>query len=135
MRELLIQIRSTASRLRQLWIENRGTSRFLQRIDEMATKKTPSKSSKPAAKSSVATPGKAPAASAPARTASAAPISSTPVRNTPIPKPVAIAAPAPAKKEITRDMIATRAFAISQSGNCGSQEDNWFRAERELRGV
>jgi hypothetical protein len=103
----------------------------------MAIKKNTGKTTKPAAKAPVASPGKAPAAAAaPARTASA-PVSSTPVRNTPIPKPVAIAAPAPApaKKEITREMIATRAFEISQSCLCGSEEDNWFKAERELRGV
>ncbi len=98
----------------------------------MAIKKNISNSTKPAAKAPVASPGKAPAAAAPARTASA-PVSSTPVRNTPIPKPVAIAAPG--KKEITRDMIAIRAFEISQSPACGSEQDNWFRAERELRGV
>jgi hypothetical protein len=98
----------------------------------MAIKKN---TSKPATKAPVASPGKAPAAAAAARTPSAAPVSSTPVRNTPIPKPVAIAAPAPAKKEITSDMIAKRAFEISQSSYCGSPEDNWFRAEHELRGV
>jgi hypothetical protein len=101
----------------------------------MAIKKKTTRSSKPAAKATVAPAGKAPAASAVARAPSAAPISSTPIRNTPIPKHVAIAAPAPVKKEITRDMIAVRAFEISQSAACGSQEDNWFRAEKELRGV
>lgn len=101
----------------------------------MAIKKnTPSNSTKPAAKAPVASPGKAPAAAAaPTRTASA-PVSSTPVRNTPIPKPVAAAAPA-ARKEVTREMIAVRAFEISQSSLCGSEQDNWFRAEQELRGV
>ena len=112
-----------------------GTSRFTQRIDEMAIKKKTTKSSKPAAKAPVAFPGKAPASAAAARTPSAAPVSSTPIRNTPIPKPVAIAAPAPAKREITQDMIAKRAFEISQSSYCGSQEENWFRAEQELRGA
>ena len=58
-------------------------------------------------------------------------VSSTPVRNTPIPK----AAAAPAKKVITRDQIAVRAFEISCGPNCGSQDDNWFRAERELQGL
>lgn len=91
----------------------------------------------PAAKSAkapVAGIGIAPVA-APAR-AAATPVHSTPVRNTPIPK----AAPAPARKEtaaatITQEMIATRAYEISQSGFGGSEDDNWFRAERELRGV
>jgi hypothetical protein len=30
-------------------------------------------------------------------------------------------------------MIAKRAFEIYVSGKGGSQTDNWFRAERELR--
>jgi hypothetical protein len=54
----------------------------------------------------------------------------SPVRNTVIPK-----APAPAKKEITFDLIAKRAYEIHLSGKGGSQDDNWFRAERELRGM
>lgn len=50
----------------------------------------------------------------------------TPVRNTAIPKVVA-------KKEITNEMIATRAYYISISGQGGSEYDNWSRAEYELR--
>ena len=30
--------------------------------------------------------------------------------------------------------IARRAWEISQSDGCGSDEDNWHRAEQELRG-
>lgn len=56
----------------------------------------------------------------------------TPVRNTPIPK-VAAPAPAAARKEITRDMIAKRAYEISRSPKCGTEMENWLRAERELR--
>ena len=56
--------------------------------------------------------------------------SSTPVRNSAIPKVAAAAAP---KREITRDMIAVRAFEISMGGTGGSEFDNWIRAERELR--
>jgi hypothetical protein len=80
----------------------------------------PSKPSKPAAKA------------APKIVAKAAPqvAARTEVRNTPIPK----AAPAAAKKEITRDAIALRAYFISQSGTGGSEFENWVRAERELRG-
>lgn len=63
--------------------------------------------------------------------ASTAP-SSTPVRNSPIPKPAANTAAA--KKDVSYDMIAKRAFEIHCSGYGGSQDDNWFRAERELRG-
>jgi hypothetical protein len=58
--------------------------------------------------------------------------SSTPVRNTAIPK----ATPAPAPKpEITHEMIARRASEIAQSGQGGSDLDNWLRAERELKGL
>jgi hypothetical protein len=32
-----------------------------------------------------------------------------------------------------RDRIARRAYEIWQSGNGGSELDNWLRAERELR--
>lgn len=56
---------------------------------------------------------------------------STPVRNTPIPK---VATPA-ARKEITQEMIARRAYEIYLSGTGGSEIDNWHRAERELRGA
>ena len=68
-------------------------------------------------------------------------VSSSPVRNSPIPKVVAKPATAPAipqaatKKVVTQEMIATRAYEISRSGNGGSEFDNWLRAERELRGV
>ena len=59
--------------------------------------------------------------------------SSTPVRNTAIPKVPALAAAAPAKREISHEMIAVRAFEISMGGTGGSEVDNWYRAERELR--
>jgi len=53
---------------------------------------------------------------------------STPVRNTPVPK-------VSTKKtlDISSDMIAKRAFEIHASGKGGSELDNWFAAERELR--
>jgi hypothetical protein len=57
-------------------------------------------------------------------------VATTAVRNSPLPK---AAAPV-ARKSITPDQIAIRAFEISCGPNCGSQDDNWFRAERELRG-
>ena len=47
-------------------------------------------------------------------------------RNTPVPRPAA-------KREITHEMVAKRAYEIHISGKGGSQLDNWFRAERELR--
>ncbi len=56
---------------------------------------------------------------------------STPVRNTAIPK--AVAAKKTARPEITNEMIAKRAFEIFASGKGGSEQDNWFAAERELR--
>ena len=55
----------------------------------------------------------------------------TEVRNTASPKLT------PAKTKpliVTEDQIARRAYEIYASGNGGSETDNWFRAERELRG-
>ena len=37
------------------------------------------------------------------------------------------------RREVTHDQIARRAYEISQSANAGSPEENWYRAERELR--
>jgi len=37
--------------------------------------------------------------------------------------------------EVTNEMIAERAYHISQSGQGGSDEENWHRAEAELRGA
>jgi hypothetical protein len=36
--------------------------------------------------------------------------------------------------EITNEEIAARAYEISQSDAAGSSEQNWLRAEQELRG-
>ena len=73
---------------------------------------------KPVSKSSPKTPAKiTPAKAIPTATVS---------RNTPVPRPVA-------KREITHEMIAKRAYEIYASGKGGSQLDNWFRAERELK--
>jgi hypothetical protein len=58
---------------------------------------------------------------------------STPVKNSAIPK-VSAASAGPARAELTHDMIATRAYEISQNGG-GSEFENWLRAEQELRGV
>lgn len=63
------------------------------------------------------------------------------VRNSPIPKKVSAAAksakPAVAapKPVVTQEMIAMRAYEISQSPYCGGELDNWLRAERELFGA
>ena len=54
------------------------------------------------------------------------------VRNTGAPRASAITRIVE-PKEITYEMIARRAFEIHASGYGGSQDDNWFRAERELR--
>ena len=61
----------------------------------------------------------------------AAKTTSTPVRNSAIPKPASVAARKAV--EVTGDMIAKRAFEIHASGKGGSELDNWFAAERELR--
>ena len=89
---------------------------------------------KPAATSTAApkmAPKAAIKAAVPAQPAIPAAVTTSPVRNSPIPK----AAPAAAKpaKEISYEQIARRAYEIWQSGTGGSQEENWFRAERELR--
>jgi hypothetical protein len=60
---------------------------------------------------------------------------STPVRNTSVPKAKSKPAAAAAKAAPTYEQIAVRAYEISQSPQCGSEFDNWCRAERELRGV
>ncbi len=67
-----------------------------------------------------------------AKTAAAG-VTSTPVRNSPIPKIPAAAAPA--KKEVTHEQIAARAYFIALSGTGGDETHNWLRAERELRGA
>lgn len=53
-------------------------------------------------------------------------VAKTEVRNTSIPPA------APVAKVITQEMIARRAYEISLSSN-GSELDNWYAAERELR--
>ena len=37
------------------------------------------------------------------------------------------------RREVTWDAIAQRAYAISQSDSAGSPDENWLRAELELR--
>jgi hypothetical protein len=56
---------------------------------------------------------------------------STPVRNTSVPKAKVKAA---AKAEPTFEQIAVRAYEIHISGRGSSEQENWYRAERELRG-
>ena len=87
------------------------------------------------AKKPITSAPKAAAPKTPARSNSSVPAAkatspavSTPVRNTAIPKSQA------APKVLTYDMIAKRAYEIWQSGTGGSEQDNWSRAERELRG-
>ena len=38
------------------------------------------------------------------------------------------------RAEVTEEEIARRAYEISQSDECGSDEENWWRAEQELSG-
>jgi hypothetical protein len=73
---------------------------------------------------------------APKAKTKSAPVVVTPVRNTTLP-PRKTATPVvaePKKIAPTFDQISSRAYFIWQSSG-GSQDDNWFRAERELRGV
>lgn len=53
----------------------------------------------------------------------------TGVRNSAIPKSAA------ASSQITEEQIAARAYEIFLSDAGGSQDENWLRAERELRGL
>jgi hypothetical protein len=64
----------------------------------------------------------------------ARPVRSTEVRNTPRPRTEKSAIPVQ-PPVITYEMIAQRAYDIHLSGTGGSPDDNWYRAERELRGV
>jgi hypothetical protein len=77
-------------------------------------------SKKPVSKSS-------PAKSSPSKASAPKSIpASTVSRNTPVPRPTP-------KREITHELVAKRAYEIHISGKGGSQLDNWFRAERELK--
>ena len=69
--------------------------------------------------------------------AAAAPavVSSTPVRNSAVPPRTISSSPGTKKSAPTYDQIARRAYEIWQSGKGGSQDENWYRAERELRGM
>lgn len=62
-----------------------------------------------------------------------APISETAVRKTVAPKAAPVAAANKAPAPITYERIAERAYFISQSGYGGSEDDNWLRAEAELK--
>ena len=77
---------------------------------------------------------KSPAAkSSPSRAAVA---SSTPVRNTPIPKAVGkpAASSGPARKEVTYQDIARRAYEIyeREGRQPGTELQNWLKSEAEL---
>jgi hypothetical protein len=61
------------------------------------------------------------------------PVKTTALRNTAIPKSTPVATGATARRQVTPELIAERAYFISISGTGGSQDDNWHRAERELR--
>jgi len=59
----------------------------------------------------------------------------SPVRKTVAPRnPVKKAADIASAPPITYERIAERAYYIAMSGNGGSESDNWFRAEAELKG-
>ena len=61
-------------------------------------------------------------------------VSSTPVRNSAVPPKNVAASVSKKVAAPTYDEIALRAYFISQSGTGSSEDENWFRAERELRG-
>jgi len=70
----------------------------------------------------------------------------TPVRNTAIPRTQPRAQqqqPSQSRqsqpqqqqgRQVTQEQIAKRAYEIWRSGKGGNEQDNWLRAERELRG-
>ena len=98
----------------------------------MAKPFKPAPTSAPAAKPSFQT---APGKNVPPTSPSAAAAGRSDTRNSPLPKSASQPpAGAGGKREITREMIAKRAYEIWQSGKGGSEYDNWIRAERELRG-
>ena len=67
---------------------------------------------------------------------SAPAVSTTPVRNTSLPPRQSTMPSSPQKKSPpTYEQIAKRAYEIWKSGKGGSQDENWFRAERELKGI
>lgn len=65
----------------------------------------------------------------------AKPAKKTEVRNTATPRAAKTGVLAVRPVEVSHDMIAQRAYDIYLSGAGGSQDDNWHRAERELRGL
>jgi hypothetical protein len=77
------------------------------------------------------TPARSTAPAAAPKARAAKPAVTTEVRNTAVP-PRASGITA-ARRELTHDMIARRAYEIFASGMGGSEMDNWCRAERELR--
>lgn len=69
------------------------------------------------------------------QSAAPAPVSSTPVRNSAIPpRPSSPTGMSGGRGKPSAEQIAKRAYEIWQSGKGGSQDENWYRAERELRG-
>jgi len=73
--------------------------------------------------------------SSPSTAAASIPASTTPVRNSAIPpRPMGQQQQPSRRSSPSPDQIAKRAYEIWQSGKGGSQEENWYRAERELRG-
>ena len=73
--------------------------------------------------------------STPTTRSAAVPVSTTPVRNSAIPpRPSQPQSSSLRRSGPSQEQIAKRAYEIWQSGKGGSQDDNWYRAERELRG-
>jgi len=58
----------------------------------------------------------------------------TSVRNTAIPRSTnSTAGGQSSRQPVNHQTIAQRAYEIWQSGKGGTEQDNWYRAERELR--
>lgn len=85
----------------------------------------------------MATSAKASTPKTRSQTASApreATVKTTPARNTNVPPKAKAGAKASAVIEITREMIAERAYHLWRTGAPGGELDHWCAAERELNG-
>jgi hypothetical protein len=71
----------------------------------------------------------APVAKTPKVAASVEVTGSTPVRKTVTPRKSAPST----SVALTHDLIAERAYYIAMSGKGGTESENWYRAERELK--
>src|SRR4051812_27215328 len=97
----------------------------------MAKKNTSSKkSSTKSAPAKASAPSKRPLATSPVRNSAVPKLATMPGRSS----TMSSGSNGGSKQVITQEMIAKRAYEIYRSGKGGSQQENWLRAERELRG-